>query len=508
MTDDQDKKNIVAELEARRTREGKEIVEASRFMAASDGAERGYAAWVGLDVGDLSKLTDPEERRLGIEQIAMNTRDLEYRLALEEKWPDLAREAVALARTLPAEEPQIPHVQDAPAEKKVVWGPVEWATHERPEPNPLASPVDAVQVSDATPGKPANEADARNPANEPNGGAQHREDAAAQSRLSDDTRATLLRNRADDRKQAEKVLRNQRATPERKDKPADPEPVRANEPSDADNTIEAEGAGVNPILTKDGYELPPALAARYVVKEGEFWLAQALAKEATPTERAKRAGKETEIKPAFWDTGARLKCRTSDRATIADMVAIAQAKRWTSATVRGTSDFRRNAWLELSLADMEVKGFEPREQDLLMLQALKQEREALRISAAKEKAPVVQRPATTGASLAPAKDLKTSAIAEQTAAMPEFRVADVRAAWEKSIEHHPANVRAELMKRFDAHIRAGIDLQSVGKGPQLRQTSQARFVQQTESWNKRKEDEVKPQGPEVKQSPKPAAPSI
>jgi hypothetical protein len=62
---------------------------------------------------------------------------------------------------------------------------------------------------------------------------------------------------------------------------------------------------------------------------------------------------------AFVDRGTRLTAKTLNRAVIQDLVAIAKARDWQEVTVRGTADFRREAWKEAHAAGLDVTGYVP-----------------------------------------------------------------------------------------------------------------------------------------------------
>jgi hypothetical protein len=64
---------------------------------------------------------------------------------------------------------------------------------------------------------------------------------------------------------------------------------------------------------------------------------------------------------AFTDRGDRLTTPSENTEVIRSLVAIAKAREWTEITVRGTERFRKQAWLEASLAGLEVRGFRPSE---------------------------------------------------------------------------------------------------------------------------------------------------
>jgi len=70
---------------------------------------------------------------------------------------------------------------------------------------------------------------------------------------------------------------------------------------------------------------------------------------------------------AFKDTGARISTRLDDANVARDMVAVAAHRGWETVTVRGSAAFRREAWLEASARDIEVRGYEPSAVDRVAL---------------------------------------------------------------------------------------------------------------------------------------------
>ena len=78
-------------------------------------------------------------------------------------------------------------------------------------------------------------------------------------------------------------------------------------------------------------------------------------------------------KLAFEDKGKRLATLHNDPAVVRSMVMLAEAKGWNTIKLRGTDEFKREAWLQASLKGMEVQGFRPREVDLARLGDLRKE---------------------------------------------------------------------------------------------------------------------------------------
>lgn len=69
-------------------------------------------------------------------------------------------------------------------------------------------------------------------------------------------------------------------------------------------------------------------------------------------------------KVAFVDKGNRLQTiRTFDDRAVEDMIAVADARGWTEVKVSGDEAFRRKAWIEAAARGLEVKGYQPTEQD-------------------------------------------------------------------------------------------------------------------------------------------------
>src|SRR5258708_6465004 len=68
--------------------------------------------------------------------------------------------------------------------------------------------------------------------------------------------------------------------------------------------------------------------------------------------------------PAFRDRGRQLTATRSDPNTIRDMTAIAQHRGWTIVMARGSTGFRREAWLAGRTMGIEVRGYRPTERDV------------------------------------------------------------------------------------------------------------------------------------------------
>ncbi|WP_010188957.1 DUF5710 domain-containing protein [Sphingomonas sp. PAMC 26605] len=102
----------------------------------------------------------------------------------------------------------------------------------------------------------------------------------------------------------------------------------------------------------DAGDVPPAIAARYLI-ETSRWTGRRDYFESSGAPAA-----------AFHDRGGALVSKSDSPAVIADMVAIAQHRRWETLEVAGSEAFRREAWFRARAAGLEVNGYRPTERDL------------------------------------------------------------------------------------------------------------------------------------------------
>jgi hypothetical protein len=202
----------------------------------------------------------------------------------------------------------------------------------------------------ATP--PANEARARDvPGN-------------ADSVLDDATQARMKKIRDTDRKKFER--RERPVTQEDDGVQRAAGMGKAISAKERDNAIRPK-----PIFEKSGYEIPKSVSNRYVAFEGKY------------LDRKSEA-------VHFEDKGRSLATASEDRDVIEHMVAVAQAKHWGELQLKGSEEFRRQAWIAAELACMPTRGFKPDAQDRATLQAA---REAMRIAAGER--PTTNEPART-----------------------------------------------------------------------------------------------------------------
>lgn len=87
---------------------------------------------------------------------------------------------------------------------------------------------------------------------------------------------------------------------------------------------------------------------------------------------------------AFEDRGDKgLHTSKSDQDTIKAMLDMAQSKGWESIKLKGSEQFKREAWIEAQMRGIKTKGYEPTDKDRLELQARQEERTSNQIEATK-----------------------------------------------------------------------------------------------------------------------------
>lgn len=77
---------------------------------------------------------------------------------------------------------------------------------------------------------------------------------------------------------------------------------------------------------------------------------------------------------AFVDKGAKLQTKLSNSQVAGSMIDIAEARGWTEIQVKGTEDFRREAWLQTTARGLTAHGYKPKEEDLARLKKVAGER--------------------------------------------------------------------------------------------------------------------------------------
>lgn len=104
----------------------------------------------------------------------------------------------------------------------------------------------------------------------------------------------------------------------------------------------------------------------------------------TDTPLVKFYERENPASVAFEDRGDKgLHTSKSDKDTVTAMLDMAQSKGWESIKLKGSEDFKREAWMEAQMRGIKTKGYEPSEKDKLELQARQAERTSNQIEATK-----------------------------------------------------------------------------------------------------------------------------
>lgn len=66
---------------------------------------------------------------------------------------------------------------------------------------------------------------------------------------------------------------------------------------------------------------------------------------------------------AFQDNGNSIETKSTGQTVTKDIVEIAAARGWSAISVKGSPDFKRQVWLEASLKNLAVKGYQPTDAD-------------------------------------------------------------------------------------------------------------------------------------------------
>ncbi|OTP75618.1 LPD7 domain-containing protein [Caballeronia sordidicola] len=381
------------------------------------GGERAYRVWASGDSEDLKAIADPQTREKAFETIVDNMRMPQYHEALSLVDYGLEREAlrVLIARgevDVERPAPEINGVVEAPATaapdgvpsvdstgsiapiqttravadtvpsvmplETATQSPTLDASGPQAEPVAVAASSDPVSAVDVPADLQATNATDATPEAIPRGAPAAATSEAVEENAIEAVPAPKLEQSpnevsdAEKRREAEDKASRRNAGARLLD--AFTRSLIGRDRPDSGNEISSPA-----IMTKDGYAIPEAIASRYVVRDGDFWRFD-----------EKDPGNSDNHKPKFTDKGPRLATGGEDRGTAADMVTVAIAKGWQQVTLKGTEAFRRNAWMEATLAGMKTRGFEPQEQDRAMLEEARRERDALIITAGKRSPPVPQ----------------------------------------------------------------------------------------------------------------------
>jgi hypothetical protein len=108
------------------------------------------------------------------------------------------------------------------------------------------------------------------------------------------------------------------------------------------------------IFAKTGYTLPKSVSAMYVARNGKF------------------VDRKSE-RIHFEDSGKKLSTTSDDRPVVESMIEVAKAKNWTRLELRGSEEFKRQAWIAAEVAGLESTGYKPTEQDKATVRARREE---------------------------------------------------------------------------------------------------------------------------------------
>jgi len=387
-----------SDIASRNAVHGEGLVEGLAALAT----EKAYRSWVEQDVAEIGAIQSPDERAGALAHLVSNTAAPGYAQALREADPDLAKEVDEARASLP-----VTTQAEAVTESSS-------AIAEGQSASALISPSIAAQAADTLPSIATGSTPAAIDVPE------HQDETSTAAQRARPARANDEKNSVEGlggvRIATPEIERQKRAQGvasrvlEAMSRPF----TRARPASDAHSPSAPSEMRAPAVMTKTGYVIPEDIAARYVVRDGSFWKFD-----------GKDPGQSADHEPHFEDHGARLATPANDRNTAADMIAVAQAKGWGEIELKGSDEFKRNAWIEASLAGIATKGFKPQEQDLAMLDAARREREALTISAgARVKTDVpVPTPAASPAVTAPVMPIAPAAQAPTPATSATTEVA-------------------------------------------------------------------------------------
>jgi len=394
-----------SDIASRNAVHGEGLVEGLAALAT----EKAYRSWVQQDVAEIRAIQSPDERAGALAHLVSNAATPGYAQALREADPDLAKEVDEARASLPVTT-QAEAVTESPS--AIVDNPVEGQSA-----SALISPSISAQVPETLPSIATGSIPAAIDVPEHQG-----DEASATVPRARPPRENNEENSVEGlggvHVEAPEIERQKRVSGvaarvlEAMSRPFTRPDSAAHSPS-APSEMRAPA-----VMTKTGYAIPEDIAARYVVRDGSFWKFD-----------GKDPGQSADHEPHFEDHGARLATPANDRNTAADMIAVAQAKGWGEIELKGSDEFKRNAWIEANLARIATKGFKPQEQDLAMLDAARHEREALTISAgARVKTDVpVPTPVASPATTSPAKPIARAAQAPTASATVEVATPPVAA---------------------------------------------------------------------------------
>ncbi|WP_155688197.1 LPD7 domain-containing protein [Burkholderia stagnalis] len=124
--------------------------------------------------------------------------------------------------------------------------------------------------------------------------------------------------------------------------------------SDRTATPDAADNGKDASTSRRERGRPTMIDKMYIVADNKFYF----------------RGRENEL--AFEDKGTSMSTKHNNADVARAMAEMAESKGWVSANLSGHPDFKREAWLHLSLKGIEVTGYKPKDVDLARLEELRE----------------------------------------------------------------------------------------------------------------------------------------
>lgn len=344
-------------------------------------------SWADLDAGDYARLRSVEKKEAALDHIADNMRaSPTYAAEIEKRSPHLATAAMFINAEKAELEKQALEIAQAQAEQQAALQAAKDDQEKRRIENLIAEKVRQTLMDSEALARVAGLRKAQTeqvarelvlPGTEGRGSAS---DVKRVDRITETSKAIgeatdiprLVRDHLDDLKEIRSDLdkffaRSQIGETAAKN-PAYAKELQKADPSVAKDALvdyqeeERRTPAIKRPIKDD--ELTESLKTRYVVTSQKIGLMRK-----QQTEFIYRSG-NNQGEVAFVDQGKTLSTQRDDKETVRNMIEVAKAKGWDQVTLNGTDEFKRAAWLEAKLSGLEVKGYEPREADIKILQDL------------------------------------------------------------------------------------------------------------------------------------------
>lgn len=158
-----------------------------------------------------------------------------------------------------------------------------------------------------------------------------------------------------------------------------PEQENQDKPIEAENfssvnsqnkAVEATEKDFSPTTNSPNVQQSQNIPKEYELKEKNFQIPEYVSKQYAMQGNNERKLLDKNSQKVAIDASSDniLKTRNNDAKTIKNMLEIAQNNGWQSIKLKGSNEFKREAWLQASLQGLEVKGYKPTEQDKKLLE--------------------------------------------------------------------------------------------------------------------------------------------